>query len=57
MDFDKKGDKFDEIAAILRRVAGGRSEKDVSYVIADFEDIAGITSRFQVRFLSSECLS
>lgn len=54
VDLEEKGDKYDEIAAILRRVAGARSEKEVSYVIADFEDISGITSRFQVNLPSSE---
>ena len=53
MDLEEKekGAKFDEIAAILRRVASARPGKDISYTIADYEGVEGIISRFQVGVL------
>lgn len=48
MDIEEKPESFDEVAAVLRKVASGRSKKELSYVVANFQDILSLASRFKV---------
>lgn len=50
VDFEERGDEFDEVAATLRKVASARlPAKELSYVIANSEDMKTIVSLFKVR--------
>ena len=43
-----KPETFDELAATLRAVAKARAKKELSYVVADFDDMISLASRFKV---------
>lgn len=50
VDFEERGDEFDQIAATLRKVATARlPQKEVSFTVANVDDMSSLTSRFQVR--------
>lgn len=48
MDITEKAEAFDKLAATLRAVATARPKKELSYVVADFEDMMSLASRFKV---------
>ena len=49
VDLEEKGEEFDELAATLRKVATSRlPKKEVSYVVANKEDVSSIAERFKV---------
>lgn len=50
MDLEEKGEEYDELAATLRRVASARPKKELSFVIADYESVMALVSRFEVRW-------
>ena len=49
MDITEKAEAFDKLAATLRGVATARPKKELSYVVADFDDMMSLASRFKAR--------
>ena len=48
VDIVEKAEEFDKLASTLRAVATARPKKELSYVVADFDDMISLASRFKV---------
>lgn len=49
VDLEEKGDEYDQVAATLRKAASARlPSKELSFVIANTEDMASLAERFKV---------
>lgn len=53
VDLEDEGEKYDNIAATLRNVALARPKKELSFAVADFDDVMSLASRFKVRYMMS----
>ena len=55
MNLEENGDEYDQLAATLRKVASARlPEKEVSFVIANTEDMKSLAQRFEVSEASDQ---